>query len=349
MTRRPEKSNLEWKNVGGVEAPRFRITWTEGGKRRERTITLDWKGDPQELDRLYWLCRSGKHESQKAAAPAMSWKALIVAWRTDARIQKKISAGTKASYRRTMDAILEKNAEKDVRHTTRQHVRAIHSALADTPRKADHRVQVIKLLWNFGKDVLDWPLGENPAAKIELFGKTREFEPWPEWMIKALSNAPQDVQVAAELMLGTGQRPSAAFAMRFDDFQGDEMWVLDEKNDDRFKVFCPARLKAFVATAKRSGAHLLAKNLTQAKGYDAVEKQFRKWRDTLGEKAKPYSLHGLRKLAIIELAEAECSDAMIQAVTGQSAEMVAFYRKKADRLRLSKAAQNRRDQNKNRT
>jgi hypothetical protein len=38
-----------------------------------------------------------------------------------------------------------------------------------------------------------------------------------------------------------------------------------------------------------------------------------------------------------------------RAVTGQSAEMVAYYRKKASRKRLSKAAQERRDQNKNRT
>lgn len=44
-----------------------------------------------------------------------------------------------------------------------------------------------------------------------------------------------------------------------------------------------------------------------------------------------------------ELAEAGCSDAEIQAVTGQSTAMVAFYRKKASRKRLSRAAQERRE------
>ncbi len=78
-----------------------------------------------------------------------------------------------------------------------------------------------------------------------------------------------------------------------------------------------------------------------------MEKQFRKWRETLGDAALPYSMHGLRKLAIIQLAEAGCSDAEIQAVTGQTAAMVAFYRQMASRLKLSKSAQNRRDQNKN--
>lgn len=81
-----------------------------------------------------------------------------------------------------------------------------------------------------------------------------------------------------------------------------------------------------------------AKSPTQPPGYHAVEEAFRAWRKDLDPNAKPYVLHGLRKLAIVRLAEAGCSDAEIQSVTNQSAEMVAYYRKRADRRRLSKAA-----------
>ena len=55
----------------------------------------------------------------------------------------------------------------------------------------------------------------------------------------------------------------------------------------------------------------------------------RTWRTSLGPKAEKYVLHGLRKFAIIRLAEAGCSDAEIQAVTNQSTEMVAYYRARA--------------------
>jgi len=254
MTRLPVKPRLEWKKVRGNLVPRHRKVWTEGGKRREKVITLDWKSDPQELDRLYWLCERGLHEGQKPKAPAQSWQAAVIAWRKDPRIQRKLVDGTKVSYRRTMDIILEKNADKAVSETTRQHVRAIHDKLAATPRMADHMVQVIRLLWNYTKSELDWPLGDNPAAKIKLYGKSREFESWPDWMINALPSAPADVQVAAELILGTGQRPSAAIAMRHDDFDGEEMWVLDEKGKDRFKVYCPDRLRIFVGSIKKTGA-----------------------------------------------------------------------------------------------
>jgi len=54
--------------------------------------------------------------------------------------------------------------------------------------------------------------------------------------------------------------------------------------------------------------------------------------------ARPFVLHGLRKLAIVRLVEAGCSDAQIQAITGQSAEMVAYYRKLASRKVLSHEA-----------
>ncbi|QPM89827.1 hypothetical protein PSAL_010540 [Pseudooceanicola algae] len=205
------------------------------------------------------------------------------------------------------------------------------------------------MLWNYGRKTLDWPLGDNPASEITLFGPQRELPAWPEWMVQALETAPLDVRITSELILGTGQRPNAAITMRRDQFDGEWMTVRDEKGDESYEVFCPPRSAAFVAGLPISGQHLLAKNLTQAKGYDAVERQFRKWRDTLGENAAPYSLHGLRKLAIVQLAEAEYGDAQIQAVTGQSAQMVAFYRAKASKKLLSKSAQNLGDQNKNGT
>ncbi|QOL80458.1 tyrosine-type recombinase/integrase [Pseudooceanicola spongiae] len=349
MTKLPQKPRLEWKMVRGVITPRHRASYTVNGKRRERVVTLDWQDDPQELDRLYWLCERGNHPIQKPKPPATSWRVLVEAWRKDPIKQKSLSDETKRSYRRTMDALLEKNESKDVSKTTRQHVRAIQARLADTPRKADHTIQVIRMLWNYAKKTLDWPLGENPAAEIKLFGPQRELPAWPEWMVKALPTAPADVRTTSELILGTGQRPNAAINMRRDQFDGESMIVWDEKGDVAHDVFCPPRLAAFVKGLPIEGQHLLAKNLTQPKGYDSVEKQFRSWRKTLGDKAAPYSLHGLRKLAIVQLAEAGCSDAEIQAVTGQSAQMVAFYRAKASKKRLSRAAQNRRDQNKNGT
>ncbi|WP_171207418.1 tyrosine-type recombinase/integrase [Ruegeria sp. HKCCA6948] len=333
------KPRLVWKWNRSKQAwePYYRITWTEGGKSRQRTILLKWLGDPQELDALYWACQSGCHEKQKRPEK-YTWQTLVETWRKDPRIQSKLSDGTKRSYRRAMDDLLENNSGKDVRRTTKQGLRKVHDALADTPRKADKRLQTVSLLWNYAVNKLDWPLGSNPSVGIDHFGKQREFEPWPDWMVNKLADAPTTVRTAAELILGTGQRPNAAIKMERDQFRGEWMVVLDEKSDELLEVFCPEDLRDYIATLPRAGKHVLAKNLSEPLGYNAVEKAFRAWRKDLGPEAKPYVLHGLRKLAIVRLAEAGCSDAQIQAVTNQSAEMVAYYRKKADRRRLSKAA-----------
>ncbi|KMK67037.1 hypothetical protein [Puniceibacterium sp. IMCC21224] len=238
-------------------------------------------GDPERLDALYWTCQAGRHDAQKAPA-RYTWRELTIAWRSDPRVQKRLSDGTKRSYRLPMDSIMEKNGAKDVRKTTRQAIRAAYEKLADTPRKADRHLQTISLLWNFGKNKLDWPVGDNPASGIEHFSKQREFLPWPEWMVKKIAEAPLSVRTAAELILGTGQRPNAAITMRRDQFQGEWMRVLDEKAGVYFETYCPVSLRVYIEATPNSGAHLLAKNLTEPLGYDAIEKAFRAWRAGLG-------------------------------------------------------------------
>jgi len=335
------KRRLVWRFERGAWTPYHRKRWSDGGRTKAREVRLDWKGDPAELDRLYWQCEAGLHERQERPA-RHSWRAAILAWRRDPAVQGALAASTRAQYRRVMDAILEKNGAKDMRMTTRQAVRAAIGKLSDTPRKAARYAQVISLLWNYAAQELDWPLGPNPARGLAKYRPAKPYEPWPAWMVNALDTAPPTLRTASRLILGTGQRPNAAITMRWDQFDGEFMRVTDEKGDVVLEVFCPEGLRTYLAEVPRQGTHVLPRNLSQPLGYSAIEKMFRAWRTSLGERAAPYSLHGLRKLAIVELAEAGASDAEIQAVTGQSAEMVAYYRAKADRKKLSRAAQERR-------
>lgn len=337
------KPRLVWRWSGKAWTPYHRITWTDGGKQRAREIKLDWKDDAELLDRLYWEAQSGQHKKQ--AMPARyTWRECIETWRRDQAVQRGLAESTKASYRLPMDRLMEKNGSKDMRRTTRQAVRAALGTLSDTPRKASRFAQTVSLLWNYASKELDWPLGENPARGLGQHKPQRTYEPWPDWMIKALDGAPATVQTAARLILGTGQRPNAAITMRRDQFDGEWMLVRDEKGDTEFEIYCPPSLRAYVDSLPVKGAHMLPKNLAHPLGYNAVEKAFRSWREGLGERAAQYSLHGLRKLAIVQLAEAGASDAEIQAVTGQSAEMIVYYRSKANRRKLSRAAQERRRQ-----
>ena len=313
----------------------FRKVWTEGGKRRERFVRLPDDIDSEAFATEYWAVRSGTSEKVKPKV-TQTWRDLITAYRSSAKY-RKLAAGTRKEYDRVIERILDKNADKAIKAMTRKAILDVHAKYAETPRKADWYIQVARLLLNFAIRKLGWKI-ENVAAGIDLYGKQREFEPWPAWMVKKLDTAPERVRSAAELILGTGQRPSAAILMRRDQFSGEWMTVVDDKGDEAYEVYCPAPLRAYLDSLPVTGAYILPKNLTQPLGYDSVEKAFRAWRETLGERASSYSLHGLRKLAIVRLAEAGCSDAQIQAITNQSPEMIAYYRRRANRKVLSKAA-----------
>lgn len=333
--RKERKPYVTRKTTGGKVRWYYRLTWFEGAKRRERFIPLPNDPDSAEFDRAYWSIRSGSAEAVQPPAKK-TWRELVTAYRSSAKFLK-LAPRTKKSYNDTIEWILESNASKPVTSLTRKKLMDLHAKYADTPRKADMLVQIVSILCNFARKKMLWEI-DNPAEGMDLYGKTREYEPWPDWMVKKLTDAPSNVRTAAELILGTGQRPSAAIAMRRDQFQGEWMTVTDEKGDLSYEIFCPQPLRDFLATLPVAGSHVIAKNLTQPLRYDAVEKAFRAWRETLGERAKPYSMHGLRKLAIVRLAEAGCSDAQIQAITNQSAQTVAYYRKRASRKILSRAA-----------
>ncbi len=158
---------------------------------------------------------------------------------------------------------------------TRAAIRKKHIAMADRPRAADWMLQAVSILWNYAKDELDWPLGDNPAARLKKFGTQREYPTWPDWMLDALVNAPCTVRVAAELILGTGQRPSAAIAMPRSAFQGEWVMVTDEKGDESFPIYCPERLRDIVEGLAPGPRHVLSKTEALPLSYSAVEKFFR--------------------------------------------------------------------------
>ena len=184
---------------------------------------------------------------------------------------------------------------------------------------------------------------------MEKYGAQKEFRAWPDWMLDALDDAPEVVRIAGGLIRGTGQRPSAAIAMPRTAFQGEWVTVVDAKGDSSLRIYCPGNLRSLIDSLEGGSRHVLSKSDTSPLSYGSVEKEFRTSRETLDQlaelhddNARKYSLHGLRKRACVELAEAGCSDAESQSVTGQSLEMVAKHRKEARRKEMSRTAQMRR-------
>jgi len=319
----------------------YRARETVEGKRKELYIRIDATLNSPEFDAIYWAIKSGKHEPKKVNT---NFAALVSSY-MNSRKYKDLADGTKRKYRPILEQIREKNGASDVTRIKRSDVDAIHEKYADTPRKADWYVQILSILFNHAIR-LDW-ITSNPARTVELFGAQKAIEPWPLWFQRAyLDRATGPALTAFYVGSGTGQRAGDMVKMEWAHYHDDYMSVTQEKTKARITIYCPPKLRRFLAELPRTGKHIFARDLASGITYHTLEKHFRAVRDAIAvdvPEAAAYSLHGLRYVAAVELAEAGCTDAEIQAVTGhKTLEMVQKYRSQARQKQLSKTAQEKR-------
>lgn len=331
-----------------------RLTTTSGktyiyfrrGKVRTR---LPDNPDSEEFARAYWLLRSGKAKQQSKT----TWEKLVRSYYASPAF-KRLSAGTQANYRRHCETIREKNGMKDVRVFRRKHAIAARDALSDTWSKANERVAVLSILCKHAVD-LEW-IERNPVTDIEKL-RGGEYEAWPDHTLRAyeaycVEHKLTTARTIYELCIGTGQRIGDCVAMKWTDFDGEYMRVVQEKTGTLIEVYCPSRLRTYLSQLTKSGVHILAKNLTQPIGKRQVQKAVEEVRTGIGARFGTTKLvpHGWRYTAAKQLAEAGVSDADIQGVTGhKTLAMVQKYRAQANRKAGSKRAQTARERNENET
>lgn len=326
-------------------------------KRGQRTYVYFRKGsvrrrlpdnmDSKEFSDAYWDCRSGKAKAQCRH----SWNDLIISYYRSPGFAK-LADGTKTNYRRHCEEIREKNGSKDMRTFRRKHAIDARDKLAASWSKANERVAVLSMLCRHAVD-LEW-IDRNPVVDIEKL-KGGEYQPWPEEKLRAFEiycekTGNSLARTAYEIAVGTGQRIGDCCAMAWDDFDGEFMNVVQEKTGAKISVYCPQRLRDYLANLPKRGRHILARNLTQPIGKRAVQKAVEDVRNGIGVLSGKGRLviHGWRYTAAVRLAEAGCSDAEIQSVTGhRTLAMVQKYRGAANQKRTSRQAQTRVEQNRN--
>ena len=336
--------------IGGIDRPYVAVRTTKGKtyyyfRKKNKLVRLPNNPDSQEFDNEYWAIRSGR----KARSIKTTFNAIIESYYNSPQY-KRLSYGTKKNYRRALELIREKNSTKDFTRLRVRDVIAARDKYADKWRKANTMVEMISILARHAIQ-LEW-ITTNPAAHVEKL-KGGEYLPWPEknqqdFIQYCIENDSDVALTAYHLCTGTGQRIGDVIKMRWDQFDGNFMDVVQEKTNAHVTIYCPTKLRQYLSTLHRKGDHILAKNLRQHVGKRQVQDAVMKVREAIN--ARHLVIHGWRYTAAVELAEAGCSDTEIQSVTGhKSLGMVQKYRSKANQKRTSKQAQLRREQNKNKT
>ena len=152
---------------------------------------------------------------------------------------------------------------------------------------------------------------------------------------------PEHLGRAVLLARYTGQRRGDLARMTWAAWDGSSIRLTQAKTDTPLVI--PAHPKLLAALGKWKaepdrGLYILRQATNRPWTADYLGQCMR---EALAEKGfrEGINLHGLRKLAATELAEAGCSALEIQAITGHaSLAMVALYTRSADQERLAKAA-----------
>lgn len=339
--KRPNLPFLEFKTAKGKQYIYFRR-----GNQRKR---LPDNPDSEEFSQAYWKARTGSG----TPPPKHTWNQLIDEYYASTKFTK-LAKGSKENYTRHCEDIREKNGKLSVKNFKRSDAIAVQEAHQHTWSKANERLAVLSILCRHAKD-LGW-IAHNPVNEIPQL-KGEEYEAWPNDKLKAFEvyarkNDAKTALIAYELALGTGQRLGDCIKMKWSDFDGEYINVIQQKTNTKIDIYCPNRLQAFLKSLPKVGIHIMAKNPKQPIGKRQVQKEIEKVRRAIGVMEGKNRLvpHGWRYTAAQELANAGVSVKDIQAVTGhKTLAMLEKYIRGAEQKTASKRAQQARERNKIKT
>lgn len=304
--------------------------------------------DPEFWTTLNELCGIDRPVQESDAPAPWTYDGLIAEFKASSDF-KGLGKQTKKDYVRYFDLISHHWGDIPVRMTKAKNVLWLRDQYSNTPQKTNYLLRVLSRLISWGVPMEyrnDNPCRHVPPIKIAGSG----WAPWPwEDIESARDNMHFKIWAVLAGCLFTGQRISDVVKMKRSDIKpvpGSNCSMIGVvQNKTQMKLWIPVH-QLFLPVMERG----LKGNdtffiFTNSRGRpwtrDGFETSFRKEKQRQGfERLRERGLviHGLRKSAAVMLAESGCSDAEIQAITGQSKAMVEYYTRQVNQLKLARNA-----------
>jgi integrase len=229
--------------------------------------------------------------------------------------------------------------DSDPRDIKRSHVLDLRDIVAreSGPGTAMNVVSCLSTIYSWA--INRGKLELNPAFGIKKL-PLGAIPPWTEEEVqKALTDLPQPLQRAMNLALNTGQRRADLARMQWDQYDGQAIRLVQQKTGRSLRVPLTDGFRAEIEEWRRTSTSpfILVKHDGAPWNVEVMSAAFWTHLPKIGIYGR--SLHGLRKLATVRLAEAGCSMLEIAAISGHaSLSMVAHYTRGADQQKLAEAA-----------
>lgn len=298
-----------------------------------------------------FLAAVRKAAGAAALVPAAgTFEALIEAYQASPE-WRELSAASQRDYGRYLAEVKRMWGDFRVAELDPSDVLALRDKKSNTPAAANYLVRVLSLLISWGI-----PRGyrsDNPCEHVRKLKIGDGWEAWPWEAIELIERqGPPWMWHAAVLALYTGQRQADVLSMTRAKIRNGLIEVKQEKTGRELVIPAHQKLLAVLATMKSDSVQIL----TNTRGLPWTQNGFRaSWNGVLeppqqkwGVLPHPHPLwpikraglvfHGLRKSAVVMLLEVGCTTAEVQAITGQSMQMVEHYAKQVNQKKLAASA-----------
>jgi integrase len=233
----------------------------------------------------------------------------------------KLESSTQAVYRRHFDWLREHFGDVLLASFDKPMIRRIRDVRKEHPSVANMTVDKIGQLWAWAEEYADLALpGSNPARQVAPL--KYESEASPAWTpeLCTLFESCNHLRMVTFYFLArySGQRKGDCCVMRWGDYDGSHIHVVQEKTGTKLWVPAHVRLRNFLAALPRESDFILTSPRGGAYRKTSVTNLVCNITAELGFKG--YSPHGLRHLGGGSLAEAGCSVPQIMAILGHLTE-----------------------------
>jgi integrase len=261
----------------------------------------------------------------------------------DPQSRKAFAAGTRYNYDKTL-RLLMKRLGGGMLHDVDQRTVETHSgqiAQEHGDSAGDDQIAMMSNLWKFAIKGGFTEFKRKPHQLNPTLGVERHYEHdgeghlvWPEEIIEKFdADCPADLQFVRMGLHYTGQRGSDVAKMKWSDFDGKRIFVVQEKTGKKLWLNCPKPLLAALRRELRKTNRefiFVSAHGERFANAQTLSHAIRNRLDTLGirfckAENKNFTMHGLRKNAGIELALAGCTVSEIMAVLGHKTPTMAMF------------------------
>lgn len=256
---------------------------------------------------------------------------------------KRLSEATQDRYVRYLRPLMP-HAEFPAAELTRKLVTTIRNQIVgtDRPAAANAFVRATSALYAWGVES-EW-VTMNPTFRIKPL-PGGHFAAWtPDVAARALDKMPEHLKRLILLALYTGQRRGDLCKLAWSNYDGARIKLIQGKTEKQRKneppMVIPVHpvLKAAMDTWEKKATTILVNARGKPWKPGTASHGMKLAIDRLGL-PEGWNIHGLRKLAAANLAEAGCSAMEVAAITGhKTLSMVSFYTNSADQEKMATAA-----------